>query len=97
MTRTIRTETKELGATAMTLVALFLFKARFFNNRSATDIHIRFQSLNVRALVYINIVVWLMHLFVLFLLYQGVLGVRKLQISITSVDENEEPKDEQKQ
>jgi len=47
------------------------------------------------ALVFINIAVWLMHLFVLLLLYKGILGVRKLQRATTTIDEKQKPVVEQ--
>lgn len=49
------------------------------------------------GLFFINIVAWLIHWFVLLLLYQGVLGVRKLQRATVPNDENQEPEDEQKE
>ena len=49
------------------------------------------------GLVFINIVVWLIHWFVLLLLYQGVLGVKKLQKATVATDENQEPETEQEQ
>ncbi|MHC4396258.1 MAG: hypothetical protein ACYS1A_11455 [Planctomycetota bacterium] len=78
------------------LLAAFAWSLTRRKQEGAATLLFIYTMLSI-ALVFINIVVWLMHWFVVLLLYQGVLGVRKLQISIAPVDKTQEPEDGQKQ